>query len=96
MTETVFNPAIPGYASGSSPLVACTLSRKFLVLLTVILSLSCCSLTYSALVGAERYLVVLADLGVASAAIAGCCAMGIGGALGGSFSAITLLVLRRH
>ena len=45
--------------------------------------------------GALPYLVFVADLGVATAAIVASCAMGIGGALGGSFSAITLLALRR-
>ena len=51
--------------------------------------------SFCALIGTERYLVFVADFGVATVAIAVCCALGIGGAIGGSCSTIALLAVRR-
>ncbi|MFM1559182.1 MAG: hypothetical protein ACKJSK_07725, partial [Roseibacillus sp.] len=68
---------------------------RFLIMLTAILSFSCCSVMFCALIGTERYLVFVADFGVAAVAIAVCCALGIGGAIGGSCSTIALLAVRR-
>lgn len=90
-----FNPSIPGLATGSSGPIVVTRSRRFLILLTAILSLSFCSLMFSALVGTERYLVFVADYGLASIAILACTVLGICGAVGGSFSSIILLTVRR-
>ena len=90
-----FNPAIPGYLTGHSRLESVTRSRRFLIMLTAILSFSCCSVMFCALIGTERYLVFVADFGIATVAIAVCCALGIGGAIGGSCSTIALLAVRR-
>lgn len=90
-----FNPAIPGYLTGHSHLESVTRSRRFLMMLTVILSFSCCSVMFCALIGTERYLVSVAELGVATVAIVVWCALGIGCAIGGSCSTIVLLAVRR-
>ena len=92
--ETAFNSPIPGYFTNYSRPLVQTGSRRFLVLLSVILSLSCCSLMFSALIGADRYLVYLADISFTNAAIVALGASGVSGALGGVFSSITLLVMR--
>jgi hypothetical protein len=90
-----FNPAIPGLTTDfTRPYVVMRL-RRFLILLTAILTLSCCSLMFSALIGTEKYLILVANYGVASAAIMGSSVLGICGAIGASFSAIVLLTLRR-